>query len=155
MKLIIGDIAPNFVLPTDSGEKLSLSAFLKKKNVVLYFYPKDDTPVCTIEAQSFRDNIDSFSLYETVVIGVSKDSVKCHASFKKKYDLPFHLISDEDGEILEKYGVWIEKSMFGKKYMGIERATFLINKEGKVIKIWRNVKVNGHVDDVLNEMRKI
>lgn len=155
MVLAVGDSAPDFVLPTDSGENLSLSAFFNKKNVVLYFYPKDDTPGCTMEAKNFRDQIDNFSSLNTVIIGVSKDSVKCHANFKIKYSLPFYLVSDENAEILEKYGVWVEKSMFGKKYMGIERATFLIDKKGKVMKVWRNVKVSGHVDEVLSETKKI
>ncbi|MBD0391250.1 peroxiredoxin [Wolbachia endosymbiont of Pentalonia nigronervosa] len=147
--------APDFVLPTDSGEKLSLSEFFNKKNVVLYFYPKDDTPGCTMEAKDFRDRIDDFSSLDTVIIGMSKDSVKCHANFKAKYSLPFHLVSDENTEILKKYCVLVEKSMFGKKYMGIERATFLIDKKGKIVKIWRNVKVSGHADEVLSETKKI
>lgn len=155
MELMIGNNAPDFVLPTDSGKNLSLSEFCNKKNVVLYFYPKDDTPGCTMEAKDFRDRIDDFSSLDTVIIGISKDSVKCHANFKAKYSLPFYLVSDENAEILEKYDVWVEKSMFGKKYMGIERVTFLIDKKGKIVKIWRNVKVSGHVDEVLSETKKI
>jgi len=155
MELMIGNNAPNFVLPTDSGENLSLSEFFNKKNVVLYFYPKDDTPGCTMEAKGFRDRIDDFSSLDTVIIGMSKDSVKCHANFKAKYSLPFYLVSDENTKILEKYDVWVEKSMFGKKYMGIERTTFLIDKKGKIVKIWQNVKVSGHVDEVLSETKKI
>lgn len=155
MELTIGNNAPSFTLPTDSGENLSLSEFFNKKNVVLYFYPKDDTPGCTMEAKGFRDRIDDFSSLDTVIIGVSKDSVKCHANFKAKYSLPFYLVSDENAEILKKYYVWVEKSMFGKKYMGIERTTFLIDKKGKIVKIWQNVKVSGHVDEVLNETKKI
>lgn len=155
MELAVGNNAPDFSLPTDSGENLSLSEFFDKKNVVLYFYPKDDTPGCTMEAKGFRDKIDDFSSLDTVIIGVSKDSVKCHANFKAKYSLPFSLVSDENAEMLGKYGVWVEKSMFGKKYMGIERTTFLIDKKGKVVKIWKNVKVSGHVDEVLEEVKRI
>ncbi|MDD9332056.1 MAG: thioredoxin-dependent thiol peroxidase [Wolbachia sp.] len=155
MELAVGNSAPDFDLPADSGKNLSLSEFLNKKNIVLYFYPKDDTPGCTMEAKGFRDKIDEFASLDTVIIGVSKDSVKCHANFKAKYSLPFHLISDENAEMLEKYGVLVEKSMFGKKYMGIERTTFLIEKQGKVAKIWENVKVSGHADEVLKEVKKI
>ncbi|QKX01281.1 thioredoxin-dependent thiol peroxidase [Wolbachia endosymbiont of Dipetalonema caudispina] len=155
MKLTVGNNAPDFSLPTDSGENLSLSNFFDKKNVVLYFYPKDDTPGCTIEAKDFKDKINDFSSFDTVIIGVSKDSIKCHANFKAKYSLPFYLVSDENIEILEKYGVWVEKSMFSKKYMGIERTTFLINKKGKIVNIWKNVKVNKHVDKVLEQVKKI
>ncbi|MGL9682338.1 MAG: thioredoxin-dependent thiol peroxidase [Wolbachia sp.] len=155
MELVVGNNAHDFSLPTDSGENLSLSDFFDKKNVVLYFYPKDDTPGCTMEAKGFRDKINDFSSLDTVIIGVSRDSVKCHANFKTKYSLPFCLISDENAEMLEKYGVWVEKNMFGKKYMGIERTTFLIDKEGKIVKIWKNVKVSGHVDNVLEEVRRI
>ncbi|WP_341807844.1 thioredoxin-dependent thiol peroxidase [Wolbachia endosymbiont (group E) of Neria commutata] len=153
MELAIGSNAPGFNLPTDSGENLSLSEFFDKKNVVLYFYPKDDTPGCTMEAKDFRDKIDDFSSLNTVIIGVSKDSIKCHSNFKAKYSLPFYLVSDENAEILKKYGVWVEKSMFGKKYMGIERTTFLIDKQGKVAKVWKNVKVSGHVDEVLEAVK--
>lgn len=155
MELAVGNNALDFSLPTDSGENLSLSDFFNKKNVVLYFYPKDDTPGCTMEAKGFRDKINDFSSLDTVIIGVSRDSIKCHADFKAKYSLPFYLISDENAEMLEKYGVWVEKSMFGKRYMGIERTTFLIDKEGKIVKIWKNVKVSGHVDEVLEEVRRI
>ncbi|WP_168464304.1 thioredoxin-dependent thiol peroxidase [Wolbachia endosymbiont of Ctenocephalides felis wCfeT] len=155
MELVIGDNAPDFNLPTDSGSNLSLREFLDKKNVVIYFYPKDDTPGCTMEAKDFKDNIDNFSSLDTVIIGVSKDSVKCHANFKAKYDLPFYLVSDENAEMLEKYGVWAEKSMFGKKYMGIERTTFLIDKKGKISEIWKNVKVSGHVNQVIEQVRNI
>ncbi|XP_011861377.1 PREDICTED: peroxiredoxin Q, chloroplastic-like [Vollenhovia emeryi] len=139
MELAVGNNAPDFSLPTDSGENLSLN----------------DTPGCRMEAKGFRDKIDDFSSFDTVIIGVSKDSVKRHANFKAKYSLPFSLVSDENAEMLEKYGVWVEKSMFGKKYMGIERTTFLIDKKGKVVKIWKNVKVSGHVDEVLEEVRRM
>ncbi len=126
-RLSVGDMAPDFTLPSDSGGSIRLSA-LKGKKVVVYFYPKDDTPGCTVEAKDFRDAIDAFRKADTEVIGMSKDSVKSHDKFKEKYALPFGLASDEGGSTCEDYGVWVEKSMFGKKYMGIERTTFLIDK---------------------------
>ncbi len=155
MELAAEDYAPEFTLPSDSGESLSLSGFFDKKNVVLYFYPRDNTPGCTMEAKNFRDRINDFSALDTVIIGISQDSVQSHANFKAKYSLPFYLVSDENAEVLKKYGVWVEKSMFGKKYWGIERATFLINKKGKIVKIWRNVKVSGHAGEVLKEIKSI
>ncbi len=155
MELKIGDNAPEFRLPADTGELISLDGFCGQKNVVLYFYPKDDTPGCTMEAKDFRDNVEEFSTLNTVIIGVSKDNIKSHINFKVKYSLPFCLIFDENAESLQKYGVWIEKSMFGKKYMGIDRTTFLIDKSGKIKQIWRNVKVKGHVLDILNEVKKL
>ena len=144
----VGQDAPDFNLPTDSGANASL-AELKGKKIVLYFYPKDDTPGCTIEAKEFRDNIDAFAAANTTIIGVSKDSVKSHDKFKEKHCLPFALASDEEGDVCERYGVWIEKAMYGKKYMGIQRATFLIGEDGKFLKIWPKVSVTGHVDEVL------
>ncbi|WP_339048388.1 thioredoxin-dependent thiol peroxidase [Candidatus Mesenet endosymbiont of Phosphuga atrata] len=153
MILKIGDKALEFELPADNGKVISLDEFYDQKNVVLYFYPKDDTPGCTIEAKDFRDNIEEFSRLNTIVIGASKDSVRSHINFKTKYSLPFYLISDESTEVLQKYGVWVEKSMFGKKYMGIERATFLIDKSGRIKQVWRNVKVNGHVLEILKEIK--
>ncbi|QKX03034.1 thioredoxin-dependent thiol peroxidase [Wolbachia endosymbiont of Litomosoides sigmodontis] len=155
MELVVGNSAPNFNFLTDSGENLSLSDFLDKKNVVLYFYPKDDTPGCTLEAKGFRDKINDFSSLDTAIIGVSRDSIKCHTNFKAKYSLPFYLVSDENAEISEKYGVLVEKSIFGKKYMGIERTTFLMDKKNKIVRIWKGVKVSGHVNEVLEEVKKI
>ncbi|MGL9725242.1 MAG: thioredoxin-dependent thiol peroxidase [Wolbachia sp.] len=155
MELTVGNDAPDLSLLTDSGKNLSLNSFLDKKNVVLYFYPKDDTPGCTMEAKDFRDKVNDFSSLDTVIIGASKDSVKCHANFKAKYSLPFYLVSDENTEVLKKYDVWVEKSMFGKKYMGIERTTFLIDKKGKIVKIWKNVKVSGHANEVLERVKEI
>ncbi len=146
-----GDAAPSFGMPTNSGENVSL-AELVGKNVVLYFYPKDDTPGCTIEAKDFRDNIDKFKALNTVIIGVSKDSVASHCKFIAKHDLPFLLASDEDGEACEAYRVWVEKNMYGKKYMGIQRATFLINGQGKFTRVWPKVSVKGHVEEVLAEL---
>ena len=142
-----GKKAPDFTGATDGGGKLKLSE-LRGKPVVLYFYPKDDTPGCTTEACGFRDSAAAFKRLKAQVIGVSKDSVARHDKFKAKYGLTFPLVSDEDGKICEKYGTWIEKSLYGRKYMGIDRATFLIDKDGVVRKVWRKVKVAGHVDEV-------
>lgn len=149
-----GDKAPDFSLPTDGGGSVSLKD-LKGKAVVLYFYPKDSTPGCTKEACGFRDLMPDFSKVDAEIIGVSKDSVKRHDNFKAKYELPFRLASDEDGDVCERYGVWVEKSMYGKKFMGIERATFLIDAKGKVRKVWRKVKVSGHVEEVLEATKAL
>jgi peroxiredoxin Q/BCP len=149
-----GQKAPDFSAATDGGGKLKLSD-LRGKPVVLYFYPKDDTTGCTAEACAFRDQLPDFSKLKTQVIGVSKDTVAKHDKFKSKYDLTFPLVSDEDGKICEKYGTWVEKSLYGRKYMGIERATFLIDKTGTVAKIWHKVKVAGHVDDVLAALKAL
>lgn len=151
MTLKIGDSAPQFSAQSDEELEISLSE-LKGKNVVLYFYPKDSTPGCTIEAQDFTKKIKEFEKQDCIILGVSKDSLKSHCKFIEKYNLAFNLLLDEEGEICEKYGVIKEKSMFGKKYMGIDRSTFLIDKIGKIAKIWRSVKVKGHVDEVLQEL---
>jgi peroxiredoxin Q/BCP len=143
-----GDKAPDFSMPTDGGGTVALKD-LKGKAVVLYFYPKDSTPGCTKEACGFRDLMPDFSKVDADIIGVSKDSVKRHDNFKAKYELPFLLASDADGDVCERYGVWVEKSMYGKKFMGIERSTFLIDAKGKISKVWRKVKVPGHVEEVL------
>jgi len=143
-----GDKAPDFDAPTDGGGKLKLSG-LKGRKVVLYFYPKDDTPGCTKEACGFRDNLKAFGKADAEIVGVSRDSEAKHGKFKEKYELPFTLVSDADGKICEAYGTWVEKSMYGRKYMGIDRATFLIDEKGVVRKIWRKVKVPGHVEEVL------
>jgi peroxiredoxin Q/BCP len=148
MALAQGDAAPDFTLPTDGGGEISLAS-LSGKTVILYFYPKDDTSGCTKEACGFRDQLPDFSGADAVVIGVSKDSVASHDKFKAKYDLPFTLASDRDSDVCERYDTWVEKSMYGKKYMGIERATFLIDKAGKIARIWRKVSVTGHVEEVL------
>lgn len=148
MSLAVGDKAPDFSLPTDNGEVISSSDF-KGKKVIVYFYPKDATPGCTQEACSFRDNNLKFKEKNTIIIGISKDSIKSHENFKEKQRLNFSLASDETGKICEKYGVWVEKSMYGRKYFGIERSTFLIDEQGKIAQIWRNVKVPGHVEAVL------
>lgn len=154
MKLEIGQAAPLFELESDEGDKIALSE-LKGKNVVLYFYPKDDTPGCTIEAQDFTKKIKDFEKLDCVVLGVSKDNKASHCKFIDKYDLAFNLLVDENAELCEKYGVVKQKSMFGKKYMGIERSTFLIDKMGKISQIWNSVKVNGHVEEVLSELSKL
>ena len=142
-----GDKAPDFDAPTDGGGALKLSA-LKGKKVVLYFYPKDDTTGCTKEACGFRDHLAGLADAGTVVVGVSRDSVKRHDNFRAKYELPFQLVSDEDGAICAAFGVWVEKMNYGRKYMGIERATFLIDAGGVVRQVWRKVKVAGHVEAV-------
>lgn len=147
-QLNVGDRAPAFSMPTETGEILELAS-LKGKNVVLYFYPKDDTPGCTVEAKDFRDSIEAFKSANTAVIGVSKDSVSSHGKFSGKLCLPFSLASDETTTVCEDYGVWVEKNMYGKKYMGIERATFLIDGKGVIRQVWRKVKVEGHVTEVL------
>ena len=143
-----GDQAPDFEAVLDNGEKVSLDRY-KGKNVVLYFYPKDNTPGCTREACDFRDNISLLEDKNTVVLGVSPDSVKSHQKFKDKFDLPFPLISDEAKDVAQSYGVWREKKMYGKTRMGIVRSTFIIDGEGKISKVYDSVKVNGHVDDVI------
>ena len=152
MSVEIGDNAPDFTLLTDGGGELKLSS-LRGKKVVLYFYPKDATPGCTTEAENFRDALGEFSKAETMIVGVSKDSVKRHDNFKAKYDLPFQLVSDTDGEACEAYGVWVEKKNYGRTYMGIERSTFLIDEKGKIANVWRKVRVKGHVDNVLETAR--
>ncbi|MEK9708029.1 MAG: thioredoxin-dependent thiol peroxidase [Alphaproteobacteria bacterium] len=140
--------------PTDGGGTVSLKD-LKGRPVVLYFYPKDSTPGCTKEACAFRDLMPDFSKIDAEIIGVSKDSVKRHGNFKAKNELPFTLASDEDGDVCETYGVWAEKSMYGRKFMGIERATFLIDGKGRVRKVWRKVKVPGHAEEVLDATRTL
>ena len=142
-----GDKAPYFELPNQDGETVKLTD-LKGKSVVLYFYPKDDTSGCTKEACSFRDELSIFEGVNATIIGVSGDSVKSHRKFADKYNLNFTLLSDESKEMLEAYGVWKEKSMYGKKYMGIERTTFVIDPEGTIKKVFNKVKVEGHTEEV-------
>jgi peroxiredoxin Q/BCP len=144
----VGGEAPEFDLPADGGGTLSLGD-LAGKSVVLYFYPKDDTAGCTKEAIGFSEQIKAFRDHGAEVIGVSKDPVKNHDKFIKKHDLSVRLISDAEGSLCEIYGVWVEKSMYGRKHMGIERSTFLIDAKGTVQKVWRKVRVPGHVEDVL------
>lgn len=145
--LQIGMPAPDFTLPTDDGSDMTLSDF-KGQKIILYFYPKDDTPGCTTESCAFNENLEAFKTLGTQVIGVSKCSVKKHAKFKEKYGFNFPLVSDENNDTCERYGTWVEKSMYGRKYMGIDRSTFLIDEAGNIAHIWRKVKVTGHVDEV-------
>ena len=146
--------APNFKLPSSDNTIFELSK-VKKKNVILYFYPKDDTPGCTIESKDFS-NLNSLIIKNnTIVLGVSKDSIQSHVKFIKKYKLKFNLLSDEKLLLIKKYGVWGKKSFLGKKYMGIIRTTFLINAKGKIHKIWSNVRVKDHAKEVLEELKKI
>lgn len=149
-----GDKAPDFNLPVNGGGNLALKD-LKGKIVVMYFYPKDMTPGCTTEAQDFRDRIKDFDKAGAVVVGVSKDSVKRHDNFVEKQNLPFKLISDEDGSLCEDFGVWVEKNMYGRKYMGIQRATFVIDAKGVIRHVWPKVKVKGHADDVLEVVKSL
>ena len=148
MAVAVGKKAPEFKLPGSRGEDVALKD-LKGKTVVLYFYPKDDTPGCTKEACGFRDAQRKFTSKQAIVLGVSPDSLKSHGKFIEKFELPFTLLSDADHEVAEKYGVWVEKSMYGRTYMGIERSTFVIDPEGKLKAEFRKVKVDGHVDEVL------
>jgi len=146
-----GDKAPLFSLVDDSGKKVSLKDF-KGKTVVLYFYPKDLTPGCTVEACDFRDAQAQMKKKKAVVLGVSRDTVSLHGKFRDKHDLNFPLLADEDGKVCEAYGVWQEKSMYGKKYMGIARTTFVIGPTGKIEKVFEKVKVKGHIDEVLESL---
>ncbi len=148
MALQVGDPAPNFTMPTVSGGTVSLND-LRGKKVVLYFYPKDDTPGCTIEACSFRDNLPNFQGANAEVIGVSRDNTESHQAFRDKYGLNFTLASDDTGEVTEAFGVWREKNMYGKTFMGIQRSTFLIDENGNIAKIWPTVSVEGHSQEVL------
>jgi len=154
MTLDIGDRAPDFTMATDGGGEVKLSA-LRGRKVIVYFYPKDDTPGCTKEACGFRDAMPDFSAIDAEIIGVSKDSVARHDKFKAKYELPFRLAADEDGSVCAAYGTWVEKSMYGRKYMGIERATFLVDEKGVIRGQWRKVKVPGHVDEVLGAAKAL
>ena len=150
-ELKVGQKAPDFTVLNDDGEKVKLSS-LKGKKVVLYFYPKDDTPGCTKEACAFRDGVDEIKKQGAVVIGVSTDSVESHQKFKRKFDLNFPLLADTDKKMVEAYGTWKEKSMYGKKYMGIERTTFVIDENGKISHIFPKVKVDEHYDEVLKAL---
>lgn len=143
-----GEKAPDFTLPQDAGDPVSLSA-LKGKAVVVYFYPKDDTSGCTKEAQAFTEHAAAFAKHGAVILGISPDSVDSHAKFRKKYDLGITLLADTDKTAAEAFGVWVEKSMYGKKYMGVDRSTFLIAPDGTIAKAWRKVKVPGHAEEVL------
>jgi peroxiredoxin Q/BCP len=154
MTLQPGKPAPDFTLPADSGTTVSLGA-LKGRKVVLYFYPKDDTSGCTKEAIAFNGLRGDFEAAGAVIVGVSPDSVKSHDKFKAKYDLAFPLASDEAKDMLNAYGVWVEKSMYGRKYMGIERTTVLIDAQGRVARVWNKVKVEGHAEEVLEAVKAL
>lgn len=146
-----GDTAPDFEVLTDEGTPLKLSD-LRGKNVILYFYPRADTPGCTKEACSFRDSFPRFSTQDAVVLGVSTDNVKAQSKFKQKYQLPFTLLADTDKDIHAKYGAWVEKSMYGKRYYGTARSTYLIGPDGKIRKVFENVRPEGHADQVLRSL---
>ena len=154
MTLSPGDKAPGFDLPTDGGGNLPLAG-LEGGKVVLYFYPKDSTPGCTTEAGDFRDRIKDFEKSSAVVVGASKDSVTRHDNFKANQGIPFALLSDEEGTLCDAYGVWVQKKLYGREYMGIERATFLIDENGVIREIWRKVKVKGHAEQVLEAVKKL
>lgn len=148
-ELAVGMYAPNFSLAHDQGGALSIDQFTGKKNILLYFYPKDNTPGCTLQACTFQNDLAKYEALNTVVLGVSADDAKSHGKFRQKFNLSFPLLIDDDHYIAEKYGVWVEKNMYGKKSMGIKRTTFLIDKTGKIAAIWPKVKVEGHSTEVL------
>ncbi|RDJ21339.1 peroxiredoxin [Bosea caraganae] len=154
MALTEGELAPDFTLPTDGGGSLTLSS-LRGCKVVLYAYPKDDTETCTKEAIAFNGLREQFGAAGTEVIGISPDPAKRHDKFKKKYELAFPLVADEAHAMLEAYGLWVEKSMYGRQYMGVERTTFLIDKDGRIARIWPKVKLAGHVEEVLAAARAL
>lgn len=153
MTVTIGQPAPAFTVTTDEGER-SLADY-KGKRLVLYFYPKDDTSGCTNEAHQFRDEFLRFTINKAEILGVSKDTVASHEKFRAKHSLPFPLVADTDGALCETFEVWKEKSMYGKKYMGVERSTFLIDENGVVTNIWRKVKVSGHIKEVLEALHDL
>ena len=154
MKLKPNQIAPNFKLASTDGTTFELKN-IKKKNIILYFYPKDDTPGCTLESKDFSKLNSMINKNNTIVLGISKDSMESHLKFKKKYKLKFNLLSDEKLSVIKKYGVWGMKSFLGKKYKGVIRSTFLINSKGKIHKIWSNVRVKDHAKSVLEEIKNI
>ena len=154
MALKTGEKAPAFSAPNQDGKQVSLADFSGKK-LVLYFYPKDDTPGCTVEAKEFQASMKTFEKAGAVVIGVSPDSQKSHCKFAEKFGLTFTLLCDEDHAVAEKYGLWVEKSMYGKKYMGVQRATFLIDGDGKIAKVWPKVKPEGHAAEVLAAIKEV
>ena len=154
MKLQLNNAAPDFSLPDQYGNTKSLSDYLGK-HVLLYFYPKDNTPGCTKEACNFRDRLNELKQHNVQVLGVSKDSVESHKKFAEKFNLNFPLLSDQGKKVIKKYGIWVEKSMFGKKYMGISRDSYLIDPKGKIIKHYHKVKPAKHVDEVINDLKEI
>ena len=152
MKLQENDKAPNFQLPASNGQTIALKDF-QGKNVVIYFYPKDDTPGCTTEACGFRDNFKEIKKLGAVVLGVSPDGLKSHDQFIAKFELPFILLADEEKKMCQDYGVWVEKSMYGRKYMGVARTTFIIDKDGKITKVFEKVKPLGHEKEVIEILK--
>ena len=152
--LLLNKPVPNFTLPIEEGKKISLQEF-HGKNIVLYFYPKDNTLGCTREAQDFRDAYEQFEELNTLIIGISPDHISSHRDFKNKYALPFVLAADITTEVAQKYGVWKEKKLFNNDYMGVERSTFLIDRNGILVKIWTKVRVTGHVQEVLNTIKEL
>ena len=150
----LGAKAPDFAMPTAGGGTVKLSA-LKGRNVVVYFYPKDDTPGCTKEACGFNDMLAQFRKLDAEIVGISRDPMKSHDKFAAKYGLKFHLASDEDGKASAAYDTWIEKSMYGRKYMGLERSTYLVDRTGVIRAIWRPVSVTGHVEEVLAALKAL
>jgi peroxiredoxin Q/BCP len=154
MALTVGDKAPAFALPATGGRTISLDA-LKGRKVVIYFYPKDDTSGCTQEAKDFQARRAEFAAADTEVIGVSPDSLKSHDRFRAKHGLDFPLVADESRALIAALGLWVEKSLYGRKYMGVERATVLIDRNGRIAQVWRNVKVPGHADAVLEAARAL
>ncbi len=151
----VGKKVPDFKLEATGGQTIALSDFKGKKNVVLYFYPKDNTPGCTTEGQDFRDHHAEFEKADTVILGVSRDSIKSHENFKAKHGFPFELLSDPDEKVCKLFDVIKEKNLYGRKYMGIERSTFLIDKNGKLVREWRKVRVKGHVEEVLEAAKAL
>ena len=149
----IGKKAPDFKLTADNGKIYSLKDF-KGKKIILYFYPKDNTSGCTKEACGFKDNIKIFNSKNVIILGISRDSTESHIKFKEKFNLPFNLLTADSMEILEEYDVWKEKSLYGRKYMGIERSTFMIDETGKITEIFRKVKVNGHIKELIENIDK-
>lgn len=150
-----GEQAPAVVLSSDNGKELDLSVYHGKRNVVLYFYPKDNTPGCTKESVNFQAELENIKALDSEVIGISPDNVASHRRFKEKYGLTFPLLSDGDKDVAQSFGVWVEKSMFGKKYYGIQRATFIIGKDSYVKKVWPKVKVTGHVKEVISALQEL
>ena len=153
MKLKLFKQAPNFKLPSTNGDIFDISKI--KKNIIIYFYPKDDTPGCTLEAKDFNKLNNIFNKNNTLVVGISKDTITSHLKFKKKYKIKFDLLSDEKLLVIKKYGAWGKKSFLGKSYKGIIRSTFIINKKKKIVKIWKNVRVKDHAKEVFSEVKKL
>ncbi len=149
-----GAKAPEFTLPSSNGKEISLKDYKGKNRVILYFYPKDDTPGCTVEACEFRDQIKTIEKKDAIVLGVSPDDLKSHDKFIGKFNLPFVLLSDSEKKVCNAYGVWVKKSMYGKEYMGVARTTFIIGKDGKIEKIYEKVKPEGHAQEVLDWLKK-